>query len=179
VLAGSEDPGFLHRVDVDLEDIASDAVRRWTATPRRWLLRSDAEAHVLADPERLAVALDALIENAVNHTSEGDTIELGAHRSATAAVLSVHDSGTGIPADDLERIFDRFARADTGRGRRSGGFGLGLSIVRTIVEAHGGRPVHSEGAGTTFEIAPVFARTVEEGRRRIASPFRRRRGQPP
>ena len=154
VLAGSEDPGFLHRIDVELEEILSDAVRRWTSTSRRWLVRSDGEAHVLADPERLAVALDALIENAVNHTHEGDTIELGARRAATSAVLSVHDSGTGIPAEDLDRIFDRFARADAGRERRSNGFGLGLSIVRTIVEAHGGRiDVRSqEGAGTTFRI---------------------------
>ena len=115
---------------------------------------------MLGDPERLAVALDALIENAVNHTREGDTIELGVRGTATSAVLSVHDSGTGIPAEDLERIFDRFARADSGRERRTGGFGLGLSIVRTIVEAHGGRiDVQShEGAGTTFEIElPVAA----------------------
>ncbi len=161
VLAGSEDPGFLDRVDLELEEIVADAVRRWTATPRRWLVRTDGEAHVLGDPERLAVALDALIENAVNHTREGDTIELGVRGTATSAVLSVHDSGTGIPAEDLERIFDRFARADSGRERRTGGFGLGLSIVRTIVEAHGGahrRARASEGAGTTFEIElPVAA----------------------
>jgi signal transduction histidine kinase len=160
VLAGSEDPGFLHRVDVELEEIVADAVRRWTATPRRWLVRTGGEAHVRADPERLAVALDALIENAVNHTREGDTIELGVRGTATSAVLSVHDSGTGIPPEDLERIFDRFARADSGRERRTGGFGLGLSIVRTIVEAHGGHiDVRSqEGAGTTFEIElPIAA----------------------
>jgi len=154
VLAGSEDPGFLHRIDVELEEIASDAVRRWAATPRRWLVRSDGDARVLADPERLAVALDALIENAVNHTREGDTIQIGARGSTTSAVMWVRDSGSGIPAVDLDRIFDRFARADPGRGRRTGGFGLGLSIVRTIVEAHGGRidAVSSLGKGTTFEI---------------------------
>jgi signal transduction histidine kinase len=154
VLAGSEDPGFLHRIDVELEEIVSDAVRRWAATPRRWLVRSDGEARVRADPERLAVALDALIENAVNHTREGDTIQIGEHGSATSAVIWVRDSGTGIPAADLDRIFDRFARADPGRGRRNGGFGLGLSIVRTIVEAHGGRidAASSEGKGTMFEI---------------------------
>ena len=154
VLAGSEHPGFLHRIDVDLEEIVSDAVRRWAATPRRWLVRSDGESRVHADPERLAVAIDALIENAVNHTQEGDTIQIGARGSSGSAVIWVRDSGSGIPAADLDRVFDRFARADAGRGRRTGGFGLGLSIVRTIVEAHGGRidVASSEGRGTTFQI---------------------------
>ena len=104
--------------------------------------------------------MDALIENAVNHTGEGDTIGARRSRHAVPAVLSVHDSGTGIAAADLDRIFDRFARAYAGGNSRTGGFGLGLSIVRTIVEAHGGRiDVQSrEGAGTTFEIElPVAA----------------------
>jgi len=155
VLAGTEDPEFLNPRPIDLDSIVAETVRRWTATPRRWLLGSAEEATVRADPERLAVALDALIENAVNHTREHDTIEVAVHRNDGTAVVSVRDTGAGIPAEDLDRIFDRFARADPGRSRHTGGSGLGLPIVRAIVQAHGGTiDVQSvEGAGTTFQIS--------------------------
>ena len=154
VLAGSEDPEFLHPAVVDLETIVMDAVRRWTATPRRWLLGAAEEATAIADADRLEVALDALIENAVNHTQEQDTIEVGIHRGGSRAVISVRDTGAGIPAADLDHIFDRFARADPGRSRHTGGSGLGLSIVKAIVDAHGGevRVSSAVGVGTTFEI---------------------------
>jgi signal transduction histidine kinase len=113
------------------------------------------EATVLADAERLGVALDALIENAVNHTKEDDAIELETYRRDGQVVVSIRDTGTGIPPEDLERIFDRFARADPGRSRRTGGAGLGLAIVRAIVDAHGGSiDVESAvGRGTRFEIS--------------------------
>ena len=117
VLAGSEDPGSWTAIDVELEEIVADAVRRWTATPRRWLVRSDGEAHVLADPERLAVALDALIENAVNHTREGDTIELGVrrHRDLRRALgprLGDRDPRRG-PRPDLRSVRPGRQRART------------------------------------------------------------------
>jgi signal transduction histidine kinase len=154
LLAGSEDPEFLYPAAVDLETILMDAVRRWTATPRRWLLGAAEEATVIADADRLEVALDALIENAVNHTREQDTIEVAIQRRGARAVISVRDTGAGIPAADLDHIFDRFARADRGRSRHTGGFGLGLSIVKAIVDAHGGevRVTSAVGVGTTFEI---------------------------
>ena len=155
LLAGTEDPDFLSPRLVDLEAIVMDAVRRWTATPRRWRLGGAEESIVLVDPERLTVALDALIENAVNHTTEEDTIEVGVRRSNDRVVLSVYDTGSGIPAADLDRIFARFARAEPGRSRHTGGAGLGLSIVTAIARAHGGSvSVEStEGIGTTFEIS--------------------------
>jgi signal transduction histidine kinase len=154
LLAGTEDPEFLHPAPVDVETIVVDAVRRWTATRRRWLLGSTEEATVTADADRLEVALDALIENAVDHTREPDTIEVAIRRRGAQAVISVRDTGTGIPAADLDHIFDRFARADPGRSRHTGGFGLGLSIVKAIVDAHGGevRVTSTVGVGTTFEI---------------------------
>jgi signal transduction histidine kinase len=154
LLAGTDDPQQLHLVPVDVGEIVADAVRRWAATPRRWVLGAAEEAIVLADRDRLAVAFDALIENAVQHTREQDTIEVGVRRRDGTAVISFRDTGTGIPTEDLDRIFDRFARADPGRSRHTGGFGLGLSIVRAIVEAHLGT-VHVTSqveVGTTFEI---------------------------
>ena len=154
LLAGTEDPQQLHLVPVDVAEIVVDAFRRWAATPRRWVLGAAEEAIVLADRDRLAVAFDALIENAVQHTREQDTIEVAVRRRGGTAVVSFRDTGTGIPDEDLDRIFDRFARADPGRSRHTGGFGLGLSIVRAIVEAHLGT-VHVMSrvdVGTTFEI---------------------------
>jgi signal transduction histidine kinase len=155
LLAGTEDPQQLHLVPVDVAEIVVDAFRRWAATPRRWVLGAAEEAIVLADRDRLAVAFDALIENAVQHTRDQDTIEVAVRRRGGTAVVSFRDTGTGIPDEDLDRIFDRFARADPGRSRHTGGFGLGLSIVRAIVEAHLGT-VHVMSrvdVGTTFEIA--------------------------
>lgn len=155
LLAGTEDPEFLNVRRVDLEAIVMDALRRWTASPRRWRLAGAEESIVLVDPERFTVALDALIENAVNHTKEDDTIEIAVRRTSDTAVVSVRDTGTGIPAADMDRIFERFARADPGRSRHTGGAGLGLPIVRAIAEAHRGS-VHvesTEGMGTTFEIS--------------------------
>jgi signal transduction histidine kinase len=155
LLAGSEDPDFLHLGTIDIESLIVDAVRRWTATPRRWLLETTDEATVLADGERLAVALDALIENAVEHTQEADTIEIGLRRRGAEAIVSVRDTGSGIPPADLPLIFHRFARADAGRSRHTGGFGLGLPIVRAICEAHGGTVsvTSYEGKGSIFEIS--------------------------
>ena len=97
VLAGSDDPEFLHPTVVDLETIVMDAVRRWTATPRRWLLGAAEEATAIADADRLEVALDALIENAVNHTQEQDTIEVGIHRRGSRAVDLGPRHGDGDP----------------------------------------------------------------------------------
>jgi len=154
LLAGTEDPQQLHLVPVDVAEIVVDAFRRWAATPRRWVLGAAEEAIVLADRDRLAVAFDALIENAVQHTREQDTIEVAVRRREGTAVVSFRDTGTGIPDQDLDRIFDRFARADPGRSRHTGGFGLGLSIVRAIVEAHLGtiHVMSRVDVGTTFEI---------------------------
>jgi signal transduction histidine kinase len=154
LLAGTEDPQQLHLVPVHVAEIVVGAFRRWAATPRRWVLGAAEEAIVLADRDRLAVAFDALIENAVQHTREQDTIEVAVRRREGTAVVSFRDTGTGIPNEDLDRIFDRFARADPGRSRHTGGFGLGLSIVRAIVEAHLGtiHVMSRVDVGTTFEI---------------------------
>ncbi|MDP9298543.1 MAG: HAMP domain-containing histidine kinase [Actinomycetota bacterium] len=171
LLAGTEDPEFLHLQPVDVESIVVDAMRRWTATPRRWQLENGDEAIVLADADRLAVVLDALIENAVKHTRERDTIEVSMRRRDGTVTIGVRDTGVGIPAADLDRIFDRFARADPGRSRHTGGFGLGLSIVKAIVDAHGGTVdvETEEGVGTRFEIRlPVVETAVRQRREREA-----------
>jgi signal transduction histidine kinase len=154
VLAASESPDFLHTTTVDVEPMVVETLRRWTPTPRRWLLGGVDDVVVRADADRLSLALDAIIENAAKHTSEEDTIELSVRRENGDAVITLTDSGEGIAEADLGRIFDRFARTDAGRGRDQGGMGLGLSIARAIVEAHGGdiRVRSAPGLGSTFEV---------------------------
>jgi len=82
-------------------------------------------------------------------------IELSARRSGEQVVLAVRDWGSGIPAADIGHIFDRFTRVGTGRSRETGGFGLGLAVVKAIAEAHGGSvEVRSAvGRGSVFELS--------------------------
>jgi signal transduction histidine kinase len=131
-----------------------DALDRWGHMPRHWRLGEVAEATVRADRDRLAVALDALLENAVAHTGAGDRIEVSARLEDGHAVFAVADSGCGIPATELERVFRRFARVKPYRSREAGGFGLGLPIVQAIAEAHHGlvRVRSTDGHGSTFEM---------------------------
>ena len=110
----------------------------------------DAE-QVFADPTALRQVLGNLVENAVRHTSAG-TVRVVARREGDVVTLAVSDTGTGIPAEHLSRIFERFYRVDPARSREQGGTGLGLAIVRHLVEAHGGNvTAESEsGVGTTI-----------------------------
>jgi signal transduction histidine kinase len=106
------------------------------------------------------VALDALLENAVRHTRPGGTIKLIARPAGDRLRLTVQDDGDGIPAAARDRVFDRFYRVQQGRSRRTGGAGLGLSIVRAVVEAHSGTVAvdSASGTGAAFRIElPRFA----------------------
>jgi two-component system phosphate regulon sensor histidine kinase PhoR len=105
---------------------------------------------VRADPPRLEQVLVNLIHNAVKFTRPGGLVVLAAQAESDFVRFSVSDTGAGIPAEELERIFERFYKAD--RARSGGGTGLGLSISRHLVEAHGGRiwAESTEGQGSTF-----------------------------
>jgi signal transduction histidine kinase len=154
LLASAGSPGFLDLAPVAADSLVIDALHRWGYAPRSWRLGEAAEITVIGDRDRLAAALDALLENAVAHTGPGDRIELGARLEDGQAVLAVADSGCGIPEADLARIFDRFARAKPSRSREAGGFGLGLPVVQAIAEAHHGavRVESAVGGGSRFEL---------------------------
>ena len=102
----------------------------------------------------LAQAFDNLVQNALAHTPASGSVTLRARRNWEALVVSVEDTGVGIAAEHLPHLFERYYRVDSARARSSGGFGLGLAIVQTIVAAHGGTiRVESElGVGTTFTV---------------------------
>lgn len=109
---------------------------------------------VSGDRDRLVQVLINLVDNAVRHTPEGGEVRLEGRQLDGRVELLVIDSGEGIPEEHLPNLFTRFYRVDSSRNRRSGGSGLGLSIVREIVEAHGGSvEVESRpGEGTTFRV---------------------------
>ena len=154
LLASTDSPDFLHLAPVDAAELLVEILHRWTQTPRRWSLGTVTDARMQADRDRMTVALDALIENAVDHTGPDGRIELSARSQGEEIVLSVRDSGSGIPAADLRHIFDRFTRVGTGRSRETGGFGLGLAVVKAIAEAHQGSvQVRSTvGEGSAFDL---------------------------
>src|SRR6516165_367502 len=155
LLASTDSPDFLRPAPLDTAELMMETLHRWSQTPRRWSLGSLTEAPVQADRDRLTLALDALIENAIDHTEPDGRIELSARRSGEQVVLAVRDWGSGIPAADIGHIFDRFTRVGKGRSRDTGGFGLGLAVVKAIAEAHGGSvEVRSMvGQGSVFELS--------------------------
>jgi signal transduction histidine kinase len=154
LLASTDGADFLRLDTADVEEIMVDTLRRWSHVPRQWSLGPLADARVRADGDRLTMALDALIENAVDHTDADGSIELSARRDGDDVIFAVTDSGPGIPPAEVDRIFGRFSRLDASRNRKTGGFGLGLAIVKAIAEAHHGSVhVHSTvGKGSVFEL---------------------------
>ena len=118
--------------------VAGDVAQTAEAKGQRVSTTVGTEAgQVLGDPGKLHDVLRNLVENAVNYSPEGATIQIDARREAEAIALTVSDSGPGIPPDDLSRVFERFYRVDRSRSR-PGGTGLGLAIVKHLVELHRG-----------------------------------------
>ena len=129
------------------------------------------DSQVRVDPDRLHEALANLIANAVQHTPTGGTVTLRSRTTTSGVQIDVADSGEGIAAEHLSRVFERFYRVDAGRSRDTGGSGIGLTITRALLKAHGGHiRVESPGLGqgTTFVISlPRF-----EPERQAAPPDR-------
>jgi two-component system OmpR family sensor kinase len=152
LLAKARQPDFLDLATVDLRSLTEDLHAKATAlATREWQLEEAGQGVIVADRQRLTQAIMQLAQNAAEHTTDRARIELGSDIVNGRARLWVHDSGPGIPPEDRERIFHRFARMGDGT-RGSAGAGLGLSIVRAIAEAHHGMvEVRSRpGEGATF-----------------------------
>ena len=168
----------MQRLVDDLLDLARLESGRWPLAPEHiglssvgqeaWLPVADRAAQrgvtfeidappdftIHADRDALRQVIANLLENSVRHTPAGGRVVLSGRPVAEGAEILVRDTGSGIPAEHLPRIFERFYRVDPGRSREEGGTGLGLSIVRHLVEAHGGR-IQAEsqlGHGTTMRI---------------------------
>jgi PAS domain S-box-containing protein len=129
--------------------------------------------HLHADPVRLAQVFGNLLNNSCRYTPSGGTITVRVEREGREAVVSVVDTGSGIPADQLERIFDMFMQVDRSLERAQGGLGIGLTLVKRLVEMHGGSvQARSAGVGRGSEfvvrlpIAPVEGAAAAPSARR-------------
>jgi PAS domain S-box-containing protein len=156
---------------VSVLDAALDVVRPAAEAKRITIeiVRENADFVTLGDEERLRQAIWNVLSNAVKFTAEGGRIRARLRRDPRAIRLEITDTGIGIAADFLPHVFDRFRQADSSTTRTHGGLGLGLSIVRSIIEAHGGTAaVNSDGPGkgTTLSLElPAAVELIAEARR--------------
>ncbi len=169
-LARSESPGdHLKRTPEHVGRLLADLCDYYEAPAAEMGVALDASADdglvALVDRALLQRALGNLVSNALAHCSAGNRIWLSAERQDGKIRLDVHDSGSGISADALPHVFDRFYRADPARSRNSGGAGLGLAIVKQIVFLHGGevRIDSNLGHGTTVSVLLPQSASVPDG----------------
>ena len=143
---------------VDIDHVVAQAIdqNRVLADSHRVKLASggDAGAQVYGDETLLAVALHNLVSNAIQYSPKSTRVGIGVSSNDGIVEIAVTDQGVGIPDDDQDRVFERFFRTDPARSRNTGGSGLGLSIVKHVVQNHGGdvRVWSQPGNGSTFTI---------------------------
>jgi signal transduction histidine kinase len=144
-----------------VRSVADAAWDRFTAKNVQLRLEAPGAAIACVDPDRVGQVLTNLLDNALRHTPPRGSVTLSCLREGASVVLRVSDTGDGIPAEHLPHLFDRFYRVDTARDRGHGGSGIGLAIVKAIVEAHGGTVAASSpgpGRGATFTVRLPAAR---------------------
>jgi signal transduction histidine kinase len=148
----------------DIANLVKQAVTPWQpqVTARKLSLSVELPADlplVNIDWQRVNQVLHNILENAVAHTPKGGTINVAASGKGKWVEVSVSDTGEGIPAEDLPHIFERFYRVDKSRARATGGSGLGLTIAKRLIEAHGGTiAVQSKlGEGSRFSFTLPIA----------------------
>jgi two-component system sensor histidine kinase BaeS len=157
-LAEAERPGMLLTLHpIDLAAVAAAQVQAIAARfqDKGIELREELRAATVAgDHDRLNQVVANLLANALRYTDAGGTVSVVVRPDGRDAVLEVSDTGIGIPADDVPKVFTRFWRGEHSRSRATGGAGIGLSIVQELVRAHGGRvEVESAaGEGSTFRV---------------------------
>lgn len=144
---------------MDIAEVAHKTVRKFSTLAKEQQIHLIEEFEPLEqkysiDPDRIEQVLTNLIDNAIRHTPINGNVTIRLKEEKESLILSVEDTGSGIPADDLPFVFERFYKADKARTRGRAGTGIGLSIVKHLVEAHGGQiQVHSKlGEGTSFTI---------------------------
>jgi signal transduction histidine kinase len=163
LLAKSNEPDFLKLEPVDVGALTNELHAKASALgARTWCIDAAGRGVIVADRQRLTQAVVQLAQNAVEHTETGAEIGLGSDVSPEGARFWVRDTGSGIAAEDRERIFERFERGSN--SDREGG-GLGLAIVTAIARAHGGRAEldSSAAVGATFSITVPTDQLAREG----------------
>ncbi|HUP32640.1 MAG TPA: HAMP domain-containing sensor histidine kinase [Gaiellaceae bacterium] len=180
LLARLDEGRPLERRRVELDRIVADAVETArTVEPAREIELASEPVGVTGDAHRLRQIVDNLLANVRAHTPPRTPVSLRVWRDDGRAVVEISDSGPGIAAADLERVFERFYLADKSRSRAHGGVGLGLSIVAAVAEAHGGlATAHSRpGEGATFRVVlPLAPRSGTPEQFPFQDPQRNHRG---
>jgi len=155
--------GTLDVEPVDLVGLAKEVADGYTdlAEERRVRLHTELQPQLSlrGDRAQLGLLVSNLLDNALRHTPAKGTVRVRLEATEGRAVIQVADTGEGIPAGELSRVFERFYRVDKARARQTGGTGLGLAIVRHVAEAHGGTVrVDSElGRGSSFTVSLPLA----------------------
>ena len=147
----------LRRVDAGTLAIAAvtSAEHRYDARQVSLEIQVDTHRQVLADPDRLGQVLSNLLDNSLRHTPQRGTVKVRCTDDGAWVAFAVSDTGEGIAAEHLDHVFDRFYRVDSARDRSHGGSGIGLSIAKALVEAHGGHISAASpgtGRGATFTV---------------------------
>jgi signal transduction histidine kinase len=166
LLAEADQPGFLQHDWIDLAALTEELHSKASAlAARRWVVDETGDGTFFADRHRLTEAVMNLAHNAVQHTSDSDTIAVGTSAKGGEVYVWVRDTGIGISVSDQTTIFDRFTRGTDAHLRYRGG-GLGLAIVKAIAEAHGGRVDLASRLGEGSEFTIVVPRAPGDGIRR-------------
>jgi two-component system OmpR family sensor kinase len=166
LLARLDEGRPVERKPVKLDEVVGEAVETAHALdPSRPIAFEAEPTVVLSDHDRLRQIVDNLLSNIRSHTPADSPVHVTVGRDNGEAVIEVTDEGPGMDGQDLDRVFQRFYRADPARSRARGGAGLGLSIVAAVAEAHGGRvAVRSEpGHGSTFRIVLPLSHGQDKG----------------
>jgi signal transduction histidine kinase len=145
--------------ELDLAEIAEEQVEQASGAADAMNLRLDLDlrpARLQGDRALIERLVGNLVENAIRHNAQDGFFSVTTYTEGDRAILNVSGGDTVVPEDDLERLFDRFYRPDKSRSRKTGGFGLGLSIVRAVAAAHGGtvslRAIASGGLDVTVSL---------------------------
>ncbi len=159
----------LQRTTISISTLIEDVIDRFNMKLREkdiecTYLAEEEQQMVFVDPDRIDQVLNNLIYNAIKYTDQGGEIKISSYVKDNKVFIEIADSGSGIPAEDISRLFERFYRVDKARSRERGGTGLGLAITREIIKAHqGGITVSSElDKGTKFTFYLPLSEEVAE-----------------
>lgn len=152
----------MRTADVDINDVLMEAIARATPSSATVEFKSDLDPRlpiVAGDRDRLIQVVSNLVNNAVKYSPEGGTVTLSSRVEGRYALISVTDTGIGIPQDEIGHVFERFRRVRSGAAQSIPGTGLGLTIVKQIVEMHGGKiwVESAVGHGSSFHFTVPLA----------------------
>ena len=149
-------------VNARCREVLAAAATRYMDKHLEFAGPEEGQLTMVNDPDRIEDAISILVDNAAKYTPEGGNVAVATRRKRDEIIIDVTDTGVGIPSADLDSIFDRFYRSDSSRSKTTGGFGLGLPIAKTIIDAAGGTisVVSTVDEGTRFTITLPRSRST-------------------